>query len=115
MEIFSFRKETGKNISKFHSNFIIARIAQSDGDAHIHCMHLPENGIIGHHQAVVPQLLMVVEGEGWVKGEEDEYIAVKTGYTVFWRQDEWHETKTKTGLTAIVIESEAISPWDLQG
>lgn len=72
-------------------------------------MHLEENGLIGYHQAVVPQLLLVVHGEGWVRGETDEYIKVHSGEAVFWDKDEWHETKTDTGLTAIVIESEELT------
>jgi mannose-6-phosphate isomerase-like protein (cupin superfamily) len=73
-------------------------------------MLLEENGIIGYHQAVVPQLLIIVEGEGKVRGEEENFISVKSGEAVYWRKDEWHETKTEVGLTAIVIESEELDP-----
>lgn len=64
--------------------------------------------MVGYHQAVVPQLLLIVEGEGFVRGETDDYINVQRGEAVFWNQGEWHETKTDTGLTAIVIESEEL-------
>jgi hypothetical protein len=67
MEIYQFKKETGKKITKFNSDFIMSRITQTQKPAHIGCMHLDENGIIGYHQAVVPQLLLIVSGEGWVK------------------------------------------------
>lgn len=56
-------------------------------------------GVIGYHQAVAPQLLLI-----------DEYFKVQTGDAVFWTKDEWHETKTDGGLTAIVIESEELDP-----
>jgi hypothetical protein len=31
---------------------------------------------------------------------------------VFWEKDEWHETKSDNGLTAIVIESKELNPVD---
>ena len=34
----------------------MTRITQTQNRAHIACMHLEENGIIGYHQAVVSQL-----------------------------------------------------------
>jgi quercetin dioxygenase-like cupin family protein len=109
MEIYQFKKETGKKITKFNSDFVMSRITQTQKPAHIGCMHLDENGIIGYHQAVVPQLLLIVSGEGLVRGETDEFIKVQSGEAVFWEKDEWHETKTDTGLTAIVIESEELT------
>lgn len=109
MKIYKFQKETGKIITNFNSNFIMSRITQTQKSAHIGCMYLDENGIIGYHQAVVPQLLLIVNGEGWVRGKTDEYTKVHSGEAVFWEKDEWHETKTDTGLTAIVIESEELT------
>ena len=73
-------------------------------------MYLERNGVIGYHQATVPQLLFVVNGEGFVCNEKQEYVKVQAGDAVFWTKDEWHETKTDTGLTAIVIESETLDP-----
>ena len=40
----------------------------------------------------------------------EEYFKVEAGDAVFWEIDEWHETKTDVGLTAIVIESEELNP-----
>ncbi len=110
MEIFTFNKDSGKRISQYNSDFIMARIIQTNMSAQIGCMHLDKNGIVGFHKAVVPQLLLIVNGEAYVRGEKDEYCRVKSGDAVFWEKDEWHETKTDTGLTAIVIESEELSP-----
>ncbi len=110
MEFYTFTKESGKAITKFNSNFMMSRIIQTDKTTHIGCMYLEENGVIGYHQAVMPQLLLVVSGEGYVRGEKEEYIKVQSGDAVFWQKDEWHATKTNVGLTAIVIESEALNP-----
>lgn len=113
MEFYKFSKDSGKKISKFNSEFIMSRIIQTEKTAYIGCMHLEEKGIIGYHQAVVPQLLLIMNGEGFVRGEKEEYIKVQSGDAVFWEKDEWHETKTDKGLTAIVIESEELNPSSL--
>ncbi len=110
MKLFKFDKSNGKQISKFNSDFIMSRITQTTKAAHIGCIHLEENGIVGYHQAVSPQLLLIVSGEGLVRGEKEEYVEVEAGDAVFWSKGEWHETKTNTGLMAIVIESEELLP-----
>ncbi|WP_077595826.1 cupin domain-containing protein [Oceanobacillus kimchii] len=110
MEFYQFNKDKGKKISKFNSDFIMSRIIQTEKETHIGCMHLGKNGIIGYHQAVVPQLFLIMSGEGYVRSEKEEYLKVQTGDAVFWDKDEWHETKTNDGLTAIVIEGEKLSP-----
>ncbi|MGJ9458346.1 cupin [Oceanobacillus sp. CF4.6] len=110
MEFYKFNKDNGKIISKFNSNFIMSRIIQTNKVTNIGCMYLDEKGIVGYHQAVVPQLLLIVNGEGYVRGEKEEYFKVQSGDAVFWEKDEWHETKSDKRLTAIVIESEELNP-----
>lgn len=110
MEFYKFDKNSGKKISKFNSDFVMSRIIQTDKAANLGCMHLGENGIVGYHQAVVPQLLLVLNGEGSVRGKSEEYFKVESGDAVFWRKGEWHETKSEKGMTAIVIESEELQP-----
>lgn len=110
MELFKFDKSKGKEISKFNSDFIMSRIIQTTQAAHISCMHLEENGVVGFHQAVSPQLLLIVSGGGLVRGEQEEYFKVGAGDAVFWNKDEWHETKTDTGLMAIVVEGKELFP-----
>ncbi|MGE6489739.1 cupin domain-containing protein [Paenisporosarcina sp. NPDC076898] len=110
MEFYKFSKDNGKRISKFNSNFIMSRVIQTDNATHIGCMHLDANGIVGYHQAVVPQLLVVIHGEGYVRNDKEDNIKVQPGDAVFWEKDEWHETKSDKGLTAIVIESVELNP-----
>ena len=110
MEFYTFNKESGKKISQFNSDFIISRIIETTKVTNIGCMHLDQNGIVGYHKAVVPQLLLILNGEGYVRNEKEEYFKVSTGDAVFWEKDEWHETKTDEGLTAIVIQSKELTP-----
>ncbi|MUK88905.1 cupin domain-containing protein [Ornithinibacillus sp. L9] len=113
MQIFNFKQEVGTKITHFDSNFVMSRILNTQGSVHIGCMHLEIDGVIGYHQATVSQLLLIVEGEGEVRGEEDRFIRVTKGDAVFWEAREWHETKTECGLTAIVIEGKNINPTSL--
>ena len=112
MEIYRFDKEVGRNVTQFNSDFIMSLIIRTQKVAQIGCMHLGVQGIVGFHQAVVPQLLLIVEGAGWVRANDQERIPIKVGDAVFWEKGEGHETTTDTGLMAIVIESEELTPTD---
>ncbi|MBM7553502.1 cupin domain-containing protein [Thalassobacillus pellis] len=113
MHIFRFDKEAGQRITKFDSNFILSKIVKTKTPAFISGMHLDAGGNIGYHEAVVPQLLLVVNGEGTVSGKENSKVTVKAGDAVFWEQGEWHETTSEHGMTAIVVESEELDPASL--
>jgi quercetin dioxygenase-like cupin family protein len=111
VNIYSFGTEAGKDIRAYDSrNLRMSRVLDgATGEIHVGCMHLAADGVVGLHQATVPQLFMVVSGEGIVKGKEDREYAIKAGFAAYWEAGEWHETKTRTGLTAIVIEGEALN------
>ena len=85
----------------------MSRIVTTDRPAQFGFMHLEENGIIGFHQAVVPQLLLIINGEGWVRGKEATKFFVKAGDAVFLGK---RRMATEKGLTAFVIESEELVP-----
>ncbi|GAB6424118.1 cupin [Bacillus luti] len=106
MKIFNFSEKVGKHLSVFQSNFIMSKIVNYQGNIHIGAMHLQANGIIGYHEAVVSQLLLIVGGEGYVCGTNKEKVKIKAGQAVFWEKGEFHETSTEHGLTAIVMEAE---------
>lgn len=112
LEFFRFDKEIGKKVTQFDSNFIMSRIIKTENTVQIGCMHLEADGIIGFHKAVVPQLLLIVAGEGAVRSDGKPKTTVKAGDAVFWEKGEGHETSTKSGLTAIVIEGEELNPSD---
>jgi len=110
MKIFRFDSEVGQHIEMYDSNFVMSRIAMTEKPARIGCMYLQEDGIIGYHEAAVPQLFLVMSGEGWVVGNEGIKRRIIQGEAAFWERGEGHETTTETGLAAIVIESEELNP-----
>ncbi|MFD1677474.1 cupin [Alicyclobacillus fodiniaquatilis] len=97
-------------MAHFDSNFIMSRILLTDEPTQIGCVYLEAGGIIGFHQALSAQLLLVVHGPASVRCDSESEVCVSVGDAVFWEKGEWHETKTETGLMAIVIESEALNP-----
>lgn len=114
MKIYRFDEGVGEAISLFGSeNFIFSKVVRTHADEKISYFHLGPNGKVGYHQAITPQLFLVVQGNGWVRDETSAPIPVEAGRAAFWEADEWHEAGTGTGLTAIVIESEYINPSEL--
>jgi quercetin dioxygenase-like cupin family protein len=75
------------------------------------CFRIAAGGRIGRQPADADQILAVVEGSGWVSGEDGEEVQIAAGEAIYWRRGEEHETRTDTGLTAIVIEAESLAPF----
>ncbi|MCA0988458.1 cupin domain-containing protein [Guptibacillus algicola] len=116
MKRYRFDKEVGKDITKFDSKNVlispITRLMEESIDVmQIACMHLERDGLIGGHEAVVPQMFIVLEGEGIVKGGDREPHRIQKGQLAMWEAGEWHETSSKDGLTAIVVESDRLKPF----
>ena len=108
MKIFCFDAGVGKEITHFGSaNVIQSPVAALAGQAKLSCMYLQPKGVIGYHQAAAPQLFLVVDGTGWVRGEAAEDQPIEAGQAAYWERGEWHETRTETGLTALAIEIDA--------
>ncbi|PLT29613.1 cupin domain-containing protein [Peribacillus deserti] len=111
MEFFRFDQETGRNIEQYDSKAaVFSRIIRTNEFASIGCMYVEPGGVIGFHEAPIPQLFLVVGGEGWVTGADRQQIAIKKGDAVFWNAGEWHESGSGTGMDAIVIESGSLDP-----
>lgn len=112
VKVYSFDKENGKRITAFDSNFFLTRIAKTESATHTGVVFLEPGEIIGFHEAVVPQILLVIEGEGWVRSDTQEKQRIKKGEAVSWAKGEGHETTTEKGLTAVIIEAEELQPFD---
>src|SRR5271157_2312717 len=111
MQMFSFDASTARAVTRFESRFVITPLVRSmKGPVHVQCARLESNGLIGNHPAVAPQLFLVVEGSGWVRGEEKRAREITAGQAVFWKAGESHETGTAEGLSAIIIEGDGVYP-----
>jgi hypothetical protein len=106
MKIFCFDRGTGKIIDRFNSSgFTMTRVAHLLEETMIQCAYLEPNGLVGYHPATVPQLFLVVQGEGWVRGQVPERTRIQAGQGAYWEEGEGHEAGTETGMTAIIIEA----------
>ena len=72
---------------------------------------LAPGGRIARHPATTPQVLAVVEGSGRVSGDDGVFEAIAAGEAVFWAAGEEHETESEGGMTALVLEADALEPW----
>lgn len=71
--------------------------------AQIGYFYLEANGVIGSHEAAVPQILRVVPEEEYVQEATSIDVHIKTDGVVFWNKGKIHETSTDTGMTVIII------------
>jgi quercetin dioxygenase-like cupin family protein len=114
MKIFRFDRETGRAVDRFNSSgFVLTNIAFLLEEVNLHYAYLEPQGVIGYHKTQMPQLFLVVQGDGWVKGESPERTTVQAGQAVHWKDGEWHEIGTETGMTAIILEAQGFdeSTW----
>jgi quercetin dioxygenase-like cupin family protein len=72
---------------------------------------LSPNGRIVRHPATAPQILAVLEGDGRVSGADGEFQPIAAGEGVFWAKGEEHETRTEHGMTALILEADALEPF----
>lgn len=114
MKIFRFDSQVGKYIDRYNSSgFVIARILHVLDEAAINCAYLSSGGVIGYHQATIPQLFLVLQGEGWVRGGSPHETYIKAGQAAFWEKEEWHASGTETGMVAVIIEGVNFDPAEL--
>jgi mannose-6-phosphate isomerase-like protein (cupin superfamily) len=85
-----------------------SRVVDTSGTGHVGCMRLGPSGVLGRHPAARAQLFCVVFGEGEVSGADGIAVPIQAGQAALWEAGETHETTTRTGLTAIVVEVEAV-------
>lgn len=111
MKIFRTADVNGKEISQYNSNMLMRKILMTDAPTHIAIIELGVDGIVGYHEAAVPQLLIVLDGEGKVRTGNESGINVKAGDIVFWDKGEEHETESAEGMTALVVESQGLEPF----
>src|SRR5262249_29736333 len=71
---------------------------------------LAAGGRIGRHPATVPQILAVLEGEGRVSGADGEAEPISAGQAVVSAARGEHETVSESGMTALVLEGDAVRP-----
>jgi hypothetical protein len=109
LEIFRF--DRAERLMTHHDSraLHVTRVATSDGPARLTCLSVGPDGVIGTHPALLPQLLLIVSGEGWVAGAGGLRVPVTAGQGVRWEDGEVHTSGTETGFTALALEGTAVT------
>ncbi|HZT66830.1 MAG TPA: GrpB family protein [Acidimicrobiales bacterium] len=103
MRIYRFDAEVSVPIDRFGSRFRIGPLT-GPAEGSVHMIHLPPGGLIGRHPTVTRQLFAVVDGSGWVSGNDGERRPIATGYAAVWEPGEEHDAVSDGGLTAVCVE-----------
>ena len=106
MELLRFDASAGKRVDRYESEFVLAPLTAPDGPVKAACFHVPAGGIVGFHEATVPQLFCVVAGSGWVTGPDRARVPVGAFGAAFWEAGEWHESGSEGGMTVVVLEGD---------
>ncbi|MDP9472527.1 MAG: cupin [Chloroflexota bacterium] len=111
MQRFRFDGEAAWPVTDYGSSFRLARLLRSPaGEVRVDIAFLGPGDSIGPHPAGLPQLFCVVVGSGWVQGGDGQEIAISGGQAAFWARGERHATRTDGGLTAVIVQAEALDP-----
>lgn len=70
------------------------------------CLRLGPGGRIGRHSAVRRQLFLVVAGDAMVSGDDEVEYALKPGHAAVWEAGENRETRSLSGMMAIIVEGD---------
>ncbi|MFJ7666225.1 cupin domain-containing protein [Lysinibacillus sp. NPDC097195] len=109
MEMYNFTKNGANVIRRYNSlHAFYSKIIKTVEPTSIGFIYIEAGGVVGLHEAPVPQLFIVIEGEGWVCDENGGKQHVKKGDGVFWKMGQAHQSGSDKGLTALVIESTQI-------
>jgi quercetin dioxygenase-like cupin family protein len=96
LKIFRFDTAVGRKLEQFGSiNAMLSGVVRLTSEAQVSCIYLAPDGMVGYHQAATSQLFMVVQGEGWVRGESPDRSSIASGRAAFWERSEWHESGTE--------------------
>ena len=87
-----------------------AALADGDGEAHFWYVRLEPGGEIGRHEAGFGQLFLVIEGSGWVSGNDGKRVTVSAGEGAWIARGEHHAKGSETGLTALIVQVRDLEP-----
>lgn len=106
IQIFHFNKHSANAIHHYNSlNAFYSKIMKTVEPTIIGFIYIEAGGVVGLHEAPVPQLFIVIEGQGWVCDDNRKKHFVKQGDGVFWHKGQAHESGSDKGLTALVIQA----------
>lgn len=111
MKIINFSEQQAKPIELFESvRACSARLGDGDGEAHVYCVRFGPAGKIGQHTTGFGQLFLVIEGSGWVSGQDGKRVELSAGQGAYFPRGETHSKGSEVGMTAIMIQVRELQP-----
>lgn len=85
-------------------------LAEGSGEAHAYVLYFEPGGVIGPHEAGFGQMLLPLEGAGWVAGGDGERLRLGVGRAAFIERGEIHSKGSETGMTALMVQVRELTP-----
>lgn len=80
-------------------------LAHGQGQTHAYAIHFAAAGVIGPHPAGFDQLFLVVQGSGWVAGEDGIKLPLRAMEGAFVPRGETHSKGSQDGMLAIMMQA----------
>ena len=109
MRLYRFDAEAGRAIQQFGSvGLTITPVARMAEGGQVVAMAIEPGGHVGAHDAVGPQLFLVISGAGWVEGASGARAPIRAGQAAYWEDGERHTAGSPSGMSALVLEGPAL-------
>jgi quercetin dioxygenase-like cupin family protein len=80
-------------------------LRQDDPPCRTHIAHYHPGAVLGRHSGGLWQLFAVLDGSGWVSGEEETKQHCTDGDAFVWPPGESHASGSDTGMTVVIVQS----------
>jgi quercetin dioxygenase-like cupin family protein len=103
-----FRLDTGRTevVSMGGATGVsVGGLIELPGDIAVNLLRFSTHSRLPGHTAGRPQLFVVIDGDGWVSGDDGARAAIRTGEAAFWGPGELHESGSDEGMTCIVVQA----------
>jgi len=106
MRILTLGDRPGRDVDAFGSRGFDVTAFGITAEAHLVTVRLAPGGLIGRHPAAGRQLLVVLSGDAAVSGSYGDPVPIGPGQAAVWEPNEQHETRSSTGLVALLVEGD---------
>lgn len=105
MEFISLLTGVGDRFGTRHVRLWQAGILDGAKQTRVHVARFEKDSLLGRHPTKMWQLFMVIEGSGWVSGEDQVQFPISTGQAVLWHPGEEHDSGSEIGMSVLIVAS----------
>ena len=100
----------GRQIQDFSSRGARVTTLVSAKTLHIALLQLAPEGLLGAHKVATDQLLIAVQGNARVSGDDNKPVDIVPGSAAFWNKEERHEIRAGAdGMLAVIVEGDQLA------